>query len=151
MKKPRSIAWLILAAATALVPFAAVRADDSDAERIDVLAEEIRKIKENMAIPETDAEMTSYGGLGPAASKVYRVTSGLSLGGYGEFYYQAPTRNTGAVATGDAAPVRVETAAGRRAYVAEQARLAEAAAPVRAALLDAYDAFFLERARRSGG
>ncbi len=57
----------------------------------------------------------------------------------------------GAVATGDAAPVRVETAAGRRAYVAEQARLAEAAAPVRSALLDAYDAFFLERALRSGG
>jgi hypothetical protein len=82
------------------LPPAPARADGDD-DRIDVLAEEIRRLKENLAIPETDAELASWGGLGPAASKVYRVHSGLSLGGYGEFYYQKPTRATGEAATGD--------------------------------------------------
>jgi len=52
-----------------------------------VLAEEVEKIRTEMFIPE-DIEYKSAYGLGPAASKVYQVDKGLSIGGYGEFNYQ---------------------------------------------------------------
>jgi len=52
-----------------------------------VLAEEVEKIRTEMFIPE-DIEYKSAYGLGPAASKVYQVGKGLSVGGYGEFNYQ---------------------------------------------------------------
>jgi hypothetical protein len=70
-------------------------------DRVDVLAEEVRRLKEQIAIPESDAELESFGGLGPAASKVYSKTSGLSLGGYGEFYLAAPTGGAESVRTAD--------------------------------------------------
>jgi len=53
-----------------------------------VLAEEVEKIRTEMFIPE-DIEYKSAYGLGPAASKVYQVGKGLSVGGYGEFNYQS--------------------------------------------------------------
>jgi hypothetical protein len=53
-----------------------------------VLTEELRKIKEALVLPE-HKELKSEYGLGPAASKVYGVTRGLSLGGYGEFNYRS--------------------------------------------------------------
>jgi len=93
-------AALPLAALAALLPLAPALAEGDD-DRVDVLAEEVRRLKESLALPETDAELTSWGGLGPAASKVYRTTSGLSLGGYGEFYYQRPTGSVDDAATGD--------------------------------------------------
>ncbi|NOR69025.1 MAG: hypothetical protein GQ532_04920, partial [Methylomarinum sp.] len=46
-----------------------------------VLAEEVEKIRTEMFIPE-DIEYKSTYGLGPAASKVYQVGKGLSVGGY---------------------------------------------------------------------
>lgn len=52
-----------------------------------VLAEEVEKIRTEMFIPD-DIEYKSAYGLGPAASKVYQVGKGLSVGGYGEFNYQ---------------------------------------------------------------
>jgi hypothetical protein len=48
-----------------------------------ILAEELEAIKSKFILPET-AEYKSLYGLGPAASKVYQVPRGLSIGGYGE-------------------------------------------------------------------
>ena len=45
-----------------------------------ILTEEIRKIREFLVLPETQ-ELKGYYGLGPAASKVYGVQRGLSIGG----------------------------------------------------------------------
>jgi hypothetical protein len=59
-----------------------------------VLTEELRKIKEALVLPE-HKELKSEYGLGPAASKVYGVTRGLSLGGYGEFNYRNTVSDRG--------------------------------------------------------
>jgi hypothetical protein len=48
-----------------------------------ILAEELEAIKTKFILPEK-VEYKSIYGLGPAASKVYQVPRGLSLGGYGE-------------------------------------------------------------------
>jgi hypothetical protein len=56
--------------------------------QIDVLTREIENLKS--AAPEKPAPSGSRGafGLGPAASKVYGLTRGVSIGGYGEVLYQ---------------------------------------------------------------
>ncbi len=54
--------------------------------QIKVLAEELGRVKEAQVIPET-TELKSEWGMGPAASKVYGVESGLSIAGYGEFNF----------------------------------------------------------------
>jgi hypothetical protein len=56
--------------------------------QIDVLTREIENLKS--AAPEKPAPSVSRGafGLGPAASKVYGLTRGVSIGGYGEVLYQ---------------------------------------------------------------
>ncbi|MEW6296984.1 MAG: hypothetical protein AB1671_04490 [Thermodesulfobacteriota bacterium] len=54
--------------------------------RTGILAEEFEKLKTNLTIPE-DVEYKSVYGLGPAASRVYGVRRGLSVGGYAEGYY----------------------------------------------------------------
>ncbi|HEY6064804.1 MAG TPA: hypothetical protein VIY96_01520 [Thermoanaerobaculia bacterium] len=56
--------------------------------QIDVLTREIENLKS--AAPEKPAPSGSRGafGLGPAASKVYGSTRGVSIGGYGEVLYQ---------------------------------------------------------------
>jgi hypothetical protein len=53
--------------------------------RIDVLAEELERLRLGDVVPE--ATEGRYG-LGPAASKVYRAGHGVSLGGYGEMLYR---------------------------------------------------------------
>jgi len=52
-------------------------------EKVDVLAEEMGRLKSIFTVPEDEA-LTSFYGLGPAASKVYKRDHGLSIGGYGE-------------------------------------------------------------------
>lgn len=75
----------------------------------DILAAEVRRLKEELALPTPTYE--SYSGLGPAASKVYFTPRGLSLGGYGEAYYRfRPGPNT----TGETDLVRVVLYAGYR-------------------------------------
>jgi len=56
--------------------------------QIDVLTREIENLKS--AAPEKAAPAGTRGafGLGPAASKIYGVTRGVSIGGYGEAIYQ---------------------------------------------------------------
>lgn len=65
--------------------------------RIDLLAAEVEKSRTGGA---TEAETASVGtlGLAPAASKVYRIAKGVSIGGYGEIVYQrfAAERQDGA-------------------------------------------------------
>jgi hypothetical protein len=56
--------------------------------KTDVLSQEVEKLRTNLAIPE-EAKYKSAYGLGPAASKIYQVGKGLSIGGYGEASYQA--------------------------------------------------------------
>ncbi len=64
------------------------------ARKTDVLSQEVEKLRTNLAIPE-EAQYKSAYGLGPAASKVYQVGKGLSIGGYGEGHYQANVGNKG--------------------------------------------------------
>ena len=52
-----------------------------------VLAEEVEKLRTQLVIPEETQYKSAYG-LGPAASKVYQTSQGLSIGGYGEANYQ---------------------------------------------------------------
>jgi hypothetical protein len=57
-----------------------------------ILTDEIRKIREFLVLPETQ-ELKGYYGLGPAASKVYGVQRGLSIGGYGEANFKDVVKN----------------------------------------------------------
>jgi len=66
----------------------AAAADDDERIReleakVDVLASELSKALADEAVPEEKLE--SEWGFGPAASKIYRKESGLSIGGYGEY------------------------------------------------------------------
>lgn len=62
-------------------------APKSESDRkTDILASELEKIKTQLYIPEKREYKTEYG-LGPAASEVYRINRGLSIGGYGEWMY----------------------------------------------------------------
>jgi len=65
-----------------------LEADVDELERkLDIVTEELRKLKEEEAAPEAKPLESKYG-LGPSASKVYLRDRGLSLGGYGEFNYK---------------------------------------------------------------
>jgi hypothetical protein len=78
--------------------------DQSLKEKVEILTEEVSRLREQMNIPETDRELKGAYGLGPAASKVYGVSQGISFGGYGEFYFASPygdTETTGKVNTTD--------------------------------------------------
>jgi hypothetical protein len=55
-----------------------------------ILAQELEKLRTQLVIPEEPKYKSMYG-LGPAASKVYQVGRGLSLGGYGEGHYKVFT------------------------------------------------------------
>ena len=62
--------------------------------KTDILSQEVEKLRTNLAIPE-EAKYKSAYGLGPAASKVYGVSKGLSIGGYGEGSYSAKVDDKG--------------------------------------------------------
>lgn len=53
--------------------------------KVEVLTEELERTRADLAVPESKLESTF--GLGPAASKVYGLTRGLSIGGYAEGFY----------------------------------------------------------------
>lgn len=76
-----------IALSVAMMPIARAASSDADLERkVDILAEEVAHLREQMVLPEKE-ELVSVFGLGPAASKVYGLTRGLAIGGYGEFNY----------------------------------------------------------------
>lgn len=67
----------------------------SEVERkTDILATEVDKLKTQLFIPEKREYKSQYG-FGPAASQVYRVNRGLSIGGYGEAFYTNYTGDKG--------------------------------------------------------
>jgi hypothetical protein len=94
----RTVIMIVLAAAV-LTLSPAARAEEAPAappappaaappasqDDVRALAEELRRLKLEIGL--RDVEYQSYGGLGPAASKVYFAPKGLSIGGYGEAVY----------------------------------------------------------------
>lgn len=78
------IGGLLLSAVSPAISLAE-EADMTEVKKqIQVLTEEIEKLKlGGVAEPRYE----SFGGLGPAASKVYSLGKGLSIGGYGEVVY----------------------------------------------------------------
>lgn len=82
----------IIAAFASAVLFGALplegRAAENDVNeltrKVNILTEEVEKLKLGEVADDT---YESFSGLGPAASKVYGKRSGLSIGGYGEFFY----------------------------------------------------------------
>lgn len=74
----------------ACLPVAHADAGEAEKQRIEqleaqvkILASELDRLRTEVAVPE-EKELKSFYGLGPAASKVYQVNRGLSIGGYGE-------------------------------------------------------------------
>ena len=55
--------------------------------RTSLLAEEFENLRTQLTVPE-EVDLKSLYGLGPAASKIYQVERGFSIGGYGEAYYR---------------------------------------------------------------
>jgi hypothetical protein len=55
--------------------------------QIEVVVEELARVRDQVALPEQPA-LESAHGLGPAASKVYGIERGLSIGGYAEANYR---------------------------------------------------------------
>jgi hypothetical protein len=86
---------LLLALSLLSLPVAIQAAEEGDAaasdderldeveDQVEVLAEEIGRLKSIFVVPE-EVAYESFSGLGPAASKVYKRDHGLSIGGYGE-------------------------------------------------------------------
>lgn len=62
-------------------------ADDATQQRLEILTEEVQRLREQLTIPETEEQRSRFG-LGPAASRVYGLDRGLSIGGYGELHFQ---------------------------------------------------------------
>lgn len=83
-----TLAFALLAgpAFTQEKPDAAARISELE-RRLDALSRELEVQKTGTAMP-VAAEEGRFG-LGPSASKVYTVPSGLSVGGYGEFLYES--------------------------------------------------------------
>jgi hypothetical protein len=55
--------------------------------KVEVLTEELARMRTEQAVPE-EGGLESYMGMGPAASKIYGLTRGISLGGYAEGFYR---------------------------------------------------------------
>lgn len=92
------LATLLAGAAAAEVPTDRQLAQEdriAELERtVQVLADELERTRTEMAVPE-ERDLEGAYGLGPAASKIYGVAQGLSLGGYGEGVYQHYFRDPG--------------------------------------------------------
>ena len=69
-----------------------VEQDKKVEETTTSLASEIKQTRLGQLLPEKK-ELKSQWGMGPAASSVYNVSSGLSIGGYGEMTYQDYVQN----------------------------------------------------------
>ncbi len=90
------LAVAALAACLCGAPVTAAAADDEDLSqqdrvselerKVELLTEELARTRQDMGVPE-EKELESVWGLGPAASKVYGIGRGLSIGGYAEAIY----------------------------------------------------------------
>ncbi len=97
----RRLPWLLLAvlAPTPCLAAQDIPTNEELARRLDLLAQELEDVRlgEALAPPVAD---TPQEGLGPAASKIYRTRSGVSIGGYAEAIYThyAESRDDGSPA-----------------------------------------------------
>jgi len=96
----RSLVVTIMLATLPMLPVPAV-ADSSESDAIrarddriehleatlDTVVDELARLRDQVAVPEEPQLKSAYG-LGPAASKIYGVERGLSIGGYGEANYR---------------------------------------------------------------
>ncbi|BCA79913.1 hypothetical protein [Desulfuromonas sp. AOP6] len=94
MMKPLIRLSVIFALLLAFVPVSGFAASNEELERrLDLITEELQKLKNESAVE--DAEYSSTFGYGPAASKVYKLNQGLSIGGYGEGQFKNYTSDKG--------------------------------------------------------
>jgi len=56
--------------------------------KLDVVVTELETLRTQVAAPEVPTALESQYGLGPAASKIYSVARGVSIGGYAEGFYR---------------------------------------------------------------
>lgn len=61
---------------------------DQLARKVTILTDEVARLRESLVVPESDVLKSKFG-MGPAASKIYGAKTGISLGGYGEFFFDA--------------------------------------------------------------
>jgi opacity protein-like surface antigen len=77
---------------TAAAESDAIRQRDDRIEHLEntleAVVEELARLRDQVAVPEEPELVSSYG-LGPAASKIYGLPRGLSIGGYAEANYRA--------------------------------------------------------------
>ena len=94
----------VLSVLALLAPATAVAAQVTDSARIDEMERRLDAMTRELETLRLGQDVivadSSSRGLGPAASKVYRVGQGVSLGGYGELLYEnhARERQDGALA-----------------------------------------------------
>ena len=92
--KPLVRLSVIFALLLAFVPVNGFAVSNEELERrLDLITEELQKLKNESAVE--DAEYSSTFGYGPAASKVYKLNQGLSIGGYGEGQFKNYTSDKG--------------------------------------------------------
>jgi len=95
---PRKILAIALVTAAFALPRSGLAAESDDniaredriqdlERKLEVLSDELARVRDQVAVPE-EPELVGAYGFGPAASKVYGLESGLSIGGYGEFFYR---------------------------------------------------------------
>ncbi len=99
-----TIRALILAALLTVPAARAAETDEREIARDDeitelkrqlgVVVKEVETLRTQVAAPEIPTELESQYGLGPAASKVYGLARGVSIGGYAEGFYRR--RDSGA-------------------------------------------------------
>ena len=100
MGRNRGLNWTLWALLPCSLCVATVRADELSqrelaqqdqiaelAQQLSIVVDEVARLRTQLAVPEEDTELESVHGLGPAASKVYGIGRGLSLGGYAEGVY----------------------------------------------------------------
>jgi hypothetical protein len=106
MPRFRGFHPLAVVAALAL-PAGALAEDPSRDERIAVLERQVQALTEELAALRTESAvpeekpLTGERGYAPAASKVFGVARGLSIGGYGEINYVNPIADSNEPATAD--------------------------------------------------
>jgi hypothetical protein len=81
----QSVVLLVLLALTWPLTASAATMEELE-RRLDLVTEELQKMKNEAAVSE-EVEYSSSYGFGPAASKVYKLSEGLSIGGYGEAHF----------------------------------------------------------------
>ena len=99
------LACLLLTTSIGFLAPTSVAAQAADSARVAELERRLEAITRELERMDLGGDVvradTSMQGLGPAASKVYRIERGVSIGGYGEFLYEnyASERQDGSPAT----------------------------------------------------